>query len=263
MFSIFNKKMILFGSMFIYLPLFAMEMNINEKDCVESKSKKRRIDQLIQTLESNYNIFETLPKDVLIENIIAYLIEPAENLQDLKETILKLKATDKYFANLYHDKQFFRVISQKKIKLLISVKNFLDQFDDRIDPQIDIIKNGINARGKNGQTLLHDYPAFKALISAGIDINAKDNNGDTALTIAVNEGNMEKIESLLAYGVDVKIRNNKRETALDIAKRKDWQNNPWASGFQPSVFYDIISILQQHERKQNRDSKNGYNCVIS
>ena len=48
-----------------------------------------------------------------------------------------------------------------------------------------------------------DVPKVREFISAGVDINAEDDNGDTALLTASWSGNKEIVELLLANGADV------------------------------------------------------------
>jgi ankyrin repeat protein len=53
-----------------------------------------------------------------------------------------------------------------------------------------------------------------------IDANAKDNNGDTALTKACQEGHLEVLHVLLDKGADVSAKKNNGDTALMMASRK-------------------------------------------
>lgn len=47
-----------------------------------------------------------------------------------------------------------------------------------------------------------------------VDVNFKNNNGDTALLMAAREGSLEKLRILLSYGADVNVTNNKGESVL-------------------------------------------------
>jgi uncharacterized protein len=56
------------------------------------------------------------------------------------------------------------------------------------------------------------------LLSYGADVNTKDNQGETALMIAVKMSNIAMVETLLQQGADVNLLSNQDETALDMAK---------------------------------------------
>jgi ankyrin repeat protein len=56
------------------------------------------------------------------------------------------------------------------------------------------------------------------LLEAGIDINARDKNGRTALMWAArNNSNPSVVLTLLEAGADAKLRNSKGNRAIDIA----------------------------------------------
>ena len=74
----------------------------------------------------------------------------------------------------------------------------------------------INARDNDGQTALmnaNDEDCIKVLIEAGADVNAKDNDGWTPLMHLYHEG-PEIIEMLIKAGADVNARDNDGETVL-------------------------------------------------
>jgi ankyrin repeat protein len=50
------------------------------------------------------------------------------------------------------------------------------------------------------------------------DLDLQNNNGDTALMIAVQKGIKFYVKYLLDSGADIHIRNIKNETAMDMAK---------------------------------------------
>jgi ankyrin repeat protein len=56
------------------------------------------------------------------------------------------------------------------------------------------------------------------LLNYGADVNAKNNQGETALTIAVKGSNVEMVKVLLQRGADISLSNNQNETPLDLAK---------------------------------------------
>lgn len=59
-----------------------------------------------------------------------------------------------------------------------------------------------------------------ALIERGVSIDARDEHGDTALTLAAYEGNLKAVNWLIQHGADVNVRENQGWTALSLAKYK-------------------------------------------
>ena len=55
------------------------------------------------------------------------------------------------------------------------------------------------------------------LIAHGADVNAKDNDGETALMIAASQSNPKILTVLLEAGADIDAQNKKGETALMAA----------------------------------------------
>lgn len=86
----------------------------------------------------------------------------------------------------------------------------------------------VNARKENGWTALmiaaqKDHPeVIKALINSGADVNAREENGWTALMIAVQEDHPEVIKALIDGGADVNLKNNDGATAQMIAANKGY-----------------------------------------
>lgn len=92
----------------------------------------------------------------------------------------------------------------------------------------DTVKILINAGAdvndnKYGCTVLMLAAAFgktemvHSIISAGADVNARDNNGNTALIMAAILGKTENADVLIKAGADVNARNNDGKTAYDYA----------------------------------------------
>ena len=53
----------------------------------------------------------------------------------------------------------------------------------------------------------------------GVDINAQDDEGETALMKAIDATELDQVEWLLTNGADVNIRDESGETALDRASQ--------------------------------------------
>ncbi|MFC1792773.1 ankyrin repeat domain-containing protein [Planctomycetota bacterium] len=98
----------------------------------------------------------------------------------------------------------------------------------------------LNARNQNGQTPLH--LALKHgwgtvfLISQGADVNAKDQAGRTPLMMAAIRGREHLAEVLIVQGADVNAKANKGETALSLAKENGKAN--------------IVELLLKHGGKE-------------
>jgi len=86
-----------------------------------------------------------------------------------------------------------------------------------------LVKHGANLNSKsNGQTLLHqsisygsNSPILSLLLSTGkVDINTKNDAGETALYLAVTRGNINATQQLLVHGANPELTNNSLDTPL-------------------------------------------------
>ena len=117
----------------------------------------------------------------------------------------------------------------------------------------------VNARNANGQTALTvavrrgSLDIVQVLIAAGADINTRDNYGDTALMHGAIYNYLEIVEALIAAGADVNIRDNRGQTPLTLAVEKE--NLAIvnliinADGFDPDQLQPIIDYLHAKENK--------------
>jgi ankyrin repeat protein len=68
-----------------------------------------------------------------------------------------------------------------------------------------------------------DLNKIRSYIAAGVDVNAKDNDGWTALTKVLRNGHTETLQLLInVAGADVNIKNDKGRTALMYAAKKGY-----------------------------------------
>jgi len=106
----------------------------------------------------------------------------------------------------------------------------LAQRGDWIEVQ-NLIDKGVdvNAKGNDGKTaLMHaveqgNKEIVQALIVKGADVNAKGNDGKTALMHAVEQGNKEIVQALIAKGADVNAKMIKRVPGcIRFANGAEW-----------------------------------------
>jgi len=83
----------------------------------------------------------------------------------------------------------------------------------------------VDARADDGNTALTmaasrgNADAVKVLITKGADVNSKNNIGNTPLILSVLAESVESVKLLLDAGADIDIRNNKREQAMKLAEQ--------------------------------------------
>jgi ankyrin repeat protein len=83
----------------------------------------------------------------------------------------------------------------------------------------------VNARDRNGNTALmlaitynyQDLTSVNALLEKGADVNARDESGNTPLMLAVEHNSLEIVRLLLDRKAEVNVANKERKTALLMA----------------------------------------------
>lgn len=96
-----------------------------------------------------------------------------------------------------------------------------------VKDSVEIGRININAKNEDGETalsrasMLEELEIVKYLIEHGANINAKDEDGNTALMWASLSRNLEFVKYLIENGADVNIKNNNGKTALDMAESEE------------------------------------------
>jgi len=82
-------------------------------------------------------------------------------------------------------------------------------------------------------------PLLKAFIAKGVDINAQNKQGDTALILAVDAGNAKNVRQLLANDANPALKNAKRRNALQEAIEK-----------KPALVPMLQNAMEQRQKPQ-------------
>ena len=96
-------------------------------------------------------------------------------------------------------------------------------------------------------THVDSLDSIKQLIQAGLDINKKDKQGQTALFVAVQDGNNRIVEQLLLMGADPSVQDQSQQSALDYAIQKGYS--------------DIQTLLETRGKKNPAKAPN-YEALI-
>jgi cytohesin len=81
----------------------------------------------------------------------------------------------------------------------------------------------VNAKGSDGNSALHmasagdNFEVIELLVQKGADVNAQGKNAYTALMVVSSKGNLPAAKLFLKKGADVNARNSAGETALMLA----------------------------------------------
>ena len=159
--------------------------------------------------------------------------ETALTLAIQKNLLLTAIELIKSGAKLSDEKEF--KFDQDKAAIIIwsllnSNSNLLNK-DEKISLAKSAVKYGffdINAKNKNGWTLLMDlsqgdsllqnsYEIAGMLIEAGADVNISTNEGITALMIAAHNNQAEIIKELVNHGANLEAKDSDEDSALTVA----------------------------------------------
>jgi hypothetical protein len=141
-------------------------------------------------------------KTSLIHNLLYYKINGSDNKNEINDN-------KKYIQKL------ISIIHENKVEKKVNNSN-IDYYEilKRIKGKknLEIV---LRAMIKEGETLLFNQYFIKNI--RNIDINSKDENGNSFLILSIKEGMNNIIKLLLENGIDVNIKNNSGNTALHYA----------------------------------------------
>jgi hypothetical protein len=149
-----------------------------------------------------------------------------KTLQKLALEYLDLPSFTALIYSSYDGKEIDQQIKSKESMLQqILFINTQKNSEDNIKNIKNLIGSGadVNAQNQNGNTALHlavynnNEETAKSLIEFGADVNAQNQNGNTALHLAVYNNNKETAKSLIEFGADVNAQNQNGDTALHLA----------------------------------------------
>ena len=114
-----------------------------------------------------------------------------------------------------------------------------------------------------------DIEALRKHLGAGADVNTKDDDGYTLLTVAVAYGSKGIVELLIFNGVDVNAKNDGGSTPLNIATAQGHKetvellifNGVDVNAFDPQVreksieTHEVADILRKHGGKTGEELK--------
>lgn len=149
---------------------------------------------------------------------------------------------------------FISYINQQNIKgynaiLYSAYRGNIEIFKKLLELGADI--NMVNSSGLN---VLHlavqgNHPNIIVFLmqKCGFNINSKDNNGSSALHWGVNMNSRESVDYLVYYNIDINLKDKDGETALSIAKNK-------GNEYFIKKFNDDFSILNNNkDSEENKD----------
>ena len=115
------------------------------------------------------------------------------------------------------------------------------------------VGNGFAVAGDPGQNLIDaakrgDLAIVQLLLSKVADVNAKNDNGTTALIVASQAGHLNVVQALLAKGADVKAKRNDGVTALILASSEG--------------HLDVVRMLLNKRADVNAKDNDGHTALI-
>ncbi|MBL6621769.1 MAG: ankyrin repeat domain-containing protein [Rickettsiales bacterium] len=155
----------------------------------------------------------------------------------------------------YDAKEIDKQIEQKKHYLQEELlKATTEQnSEDRIKNIINLIYSGadVNVQNEDGNTALHlavykeNKEIIKILIDYGANVNAQNKDGDTALHLAVYKENKEIITKLIDSGADPSLENTHNQNPICYAA---------INNYKPIAAIINNALYDRNQREQNKQS---------
>ena len=230
---------------------------INDIETIERISEK--IFPIIQKKDETLILNEFYKKEY--KNIdLTLCINNSHNNNTILTTLANYnltRATINFISLITHlnksSSDFINYINQKNSKgynalLYAAFRGNLEIFNKLMESGADVTitnASGINALHLAAQG---NYPNMIVYLieKYSLDINSRDNKGNTALHWAVYMNSKQTVDYLIYYNIDTNIKDNGGETALDIARNK-------GNHYLIQKFEEDFSVLIN---KRLEDSKN-------
>lgn len=123
-------------------------------------------------------------------------------------------------AKILNQKNIIRIFSKYKIKLPEKNRKYaeinINTFQKSIDKSGSLYRNWPLL---NIASLLGEKEIVRQLINQGVDINATDPDGNSALHRAASKGQRDIVEQILSFGGNVNVKNRLGETPLFLAAK--------------------------------------------
>lgn len=222
-----------------YLKLFSADILklLHSLVLTEDLNRMNTLDELLEKLQELKKIERLSSPALALYNQLSQIkaLHYTDALKKIKEL-----SKDQSLASLFNNPDFNRII----IYTLFTKSNF------SLTPQQ--IADELNTLGAHEwlrqlqfleAVRVKDSKIVLELLSKGIDINARDMDGYTALLFAASQGSKDIVEMLLKAGADVNAQNIEGQTALMRAAHFGLK--------------DIVKMLITHKANVNIKDKRG------
>ena len=234
---------------------------VKDPDTIEKISEE--IFEVLKTKDET-NILSELYKKEYKNVDLTLCINSSQNNNTILTTLVNYnltRATINFISLLTHliksEADFSNYINQKNTRgynalLYAAFRGNLEIFNKLMevgaDPTI-TNSSGLNALHLASQG---NYPNMIVILveKYNLDVNSKDNKGNTALHWAVYKNSRQAVDYLIYYNVDINLKDNDGETALGIAISKG--NNYLVKRFNE----DYSALINKNSEENNNNQEN-------